>query len=946
MPADRPEFRPFVGWTASALALVVACGATGPAIALAPPGAGRQAVGRPTELPAEPADELVVTDPSELRGLLGGGTFDQRQRAMWRLWRQRAANHDAVSRASEDPDPEVSSRAGWILDRWRRGILPDTPPQVVRQLETTSVVNIVPQLLRLGLLSEARVALEEALGGGDEATLARAAVALQHQFPLLVARAADQHQLDELAELVDRLAINRDLLLCRNRLWQRLDKQPANRDRLRGQLDDSSAPPRLTAIVVACTQGRFAEAIRLAEQLDDPETLRLCLMLAGRWCRLAESQAELATSQPAGSPAGVRHWAYALIGAARCDDSPHLAEAVAALAEPVDDGVENDEAMSALRWQVLAMHGRMDEAAEIVRHDQPLVAADLLFAAGRAAEAMELVGLPVDRIDGSLSSLVVEARRAVQRGNASNLAAGASESLDRLLRTTRFLYQCGRRDAAWQLLEAAVQPWADGGEANPLPYYAKWSAMVVQRPDWLLRLIEIGAAGEMTSDDHRIIARLFDVERETVELLAEALSRLLAMERIELAEALFDFLAGDLPERFDAVGDHQRLFDLITTPPETARSRRGRFGARPELRLTSDMAELFDNHGQANLARRVRFMLASTGDQEAILTLAEKDLDDGRGRQAKEKFELVWQRLDDTYRGMTQEHGVAEHALAAMRAVLGRSIAQARLGDQEGAQEGWRLLDLMLCSPSPKLRYDFAEVLIDQGFEERAREVLQELVPWIAFGADEEIEFYRVAHRLSDLLLEHHPADSADYLDLGLVGPIESTAFRPLGYIRYPALVQRRKVVGAIRDDDLGGAQRHIERLLALNPIDIEFGENVIRQMRQAGWQDLADETIERIYQAGADHLQRFPTDVLTANNLAWVLALSDHRLDDALRLARTAVYFQPDSTVYRDTLAEVLYRQGRAAEAIAILQACLIDDPGEWHVHEQLQRFRGASGS
>jgi len=105
----------------------------------------------------------------------------------------------------------------------------------------------------------------------------------------------------------------------------------------------------------------------------------------------------------------------------------------------------------------------------------------------------------------------------------------------------------------------------------------------------------------------------------------------------------------------------------------------------------------------------------------------------------------------------------------------------------------------------------------------------------------------------------------------------------------------------------------------------------------------LASEVLERMYQAGEKHLQNFPFDVAMSNNLAWVLSLSDYRLDDALRISKNAVFYQPDSTIYRDTLAEVLFRLKRNDEAIAIEKACLLDDPADWHVHEQIQRFESA---
>ncbi|MEL7335824.1 MAG: hypothetical protein AAFN70_06400, partial [Planctomycetota bacterium] len=82
------------------------------------------------------------------------------------------------------------------------------------------------------------------------------------------------------------------------------------------------------------------------------------------------------------------------------------------------------------------------------------------------------------------------------------------------------------------------------------------------------------------------------------------------------------------------------------------------------------------------------------------------------------------------------------------------------------------------------------------------------------------------------------------------------------------------------------------------------------------------------------------PLDAATANNLAWVCALSDHELETVLEYSRTAVDQFPDSVIYRDTLAEVLFRLGRVREAILIEKGCLLDTPGDWHLHKQINRF------
>jgi hypothetical protein len=102
----------------------------------------------------------------------------------------------------------------------------------------------------------------------------------------------------------------------------------------------------------------------------------------------------------------------------------------------------------------------------------------------------------------------------------------------------------------------------------------------------------------------------------------------------------------------------------------------------------------------------------------------------------------------------------------------------------------------------------------------------------------------------------------------------------------------------------------------------------------------LAKSSLDRVLENGQTHLDAFPLDAGVSNNLAWVAAKSDRALPSALIWSRLAVDRFPDSTVYRDTLAEVLFHLDRPREALRIEQDCLLDDPGQWHLHEQIERF------
>ncbi len=108
-----------------------------------------------------------------------------------------------------------------------------------------------------------------------------------------------------------------------------------------------------------------------------------------------------------------------------------------------------------------------------------------------------------------------------------------------------------------------------------------------------------------------------------------------------------------------------------------------------------------------------------------------------------------------------------------------------------------------------------------------------------------------------------------------------------------------------------------------MDPIDIDFAERLLPKLREAAMEALADEALDQILDQGKLHMEMFPFDATVSNNLAWAAAMNKRRLDEALELSERAVYIEPDSAVYRDTLAEVLFLIGRVSEALSIEESC-----------------------
>src|SRR5439155_26810498 len=87
---------------------------------------------------------------------LGDDSFDVRQKATQFLWKTGRAAEPALRSALKTADPEVRARARSILERFKYGIYPDTPPHIVEVIQQFRAGDAaqkgaaVNQLLALG----------------------------------------------------------------------------------------------------------------------------------------------------------------------------------------------------------------------------------------------------------------------------------------------------------------------------------------------------------------------------------------------------------------------------------------------------------------------------------------------------------------------------------------------------------------------------------------------------------------------------------------------------------------------------------------------------------------------------------------------------------------------------------------------------------------------------
>lgn len=898
--------------------------------------AADRAAGRDTDDPRRAPGEGEGESAETALERLSERDYSTRQHATLQLWRERDASREAVQKAARHDDPEVAARAQWILRQWRRGVLPGTSRDVMRLLGQSESPSSIVRLLEAGRFAAAVAAVEELAGTAQrDAAQQHLAAALQRRFPLYAISAVERDALDDLLRLVDLVATTEALAMCRLELMRQMGIEVDSADVLPSAAETWTARERLRGTITALVLlGRTEEAIQRARSAGDAELLRRCRAWDGRWEAIADTAASQARQAKGGSLEEATGWSRALAAADRC-------EAVAIRREAVDHLTSKKAAAGTtalnIRWRSLALHGEFDAALEILHASSPDEAAVVAMAAARPERAFQWLRYPLAEMGQQLDGWI---EHALQRQSASDENA-PTEEVTRLLALMRCLLSVGRESEAWTIADRLSRTSVKVGRLG-LREYVLSTLTVTSRKDWVAELaVQPGESSISTASQQSLGRTLPDADITALKILLEAFKELApeASFRQRLS-SVAELIRGEIPPGFDPETDFERLYQQLLQEGSGQFERvGGRMVFRPRMKLNLNIARLFLRHGQVELGQRCLEQLKMRGSMEAAFLLARAELETGRSETADEMFQEIWRRVDEKGKRLRGLAVGASDVEIAVKALAGSCSAAERRGDRERAEELRRRLRLVLCSPSTQLRNAVASHLAEQGEVELARTIYEALLPIAALG--ELSEFYDIAGDYATLMHDQgYAAEAARWLDLAVSETMASRSFPALAYVTLPKFVMRWALEAAIERGDADEAQQHTRRILALDPLDIDFAERLLPMMREAGMEQLADATLDRVLDRGLVHAESFPLDATTCNNLAWVAAINGRRLDDALMLSERAVWVEPESAIYRDTLAEILFRLGRRKEALRIEQACLLDDPSQWHLHEQIERF------
>ena len=895
----------------------------------------------PPEMEEQPSLEL-----EKVEEYFSSPIFADRQRAMQFIWGNPRRSAVAVQRAALSGDPEVAGRAKWILEGWQRGNLhasglwggnPDSAGSKLGELLAEARFDALMFVLEVTTDEQRLIQVRKEM---EALILSR--------FSIYVQAALQHKKLLDFANLIGVIAETREMALCRLQLLQLVDADVETH----GLLPQSSKSwtPQLrneTEVLLLYQCGRANEAIERARQLENRNPLQVCQILDSRWKEMSLDALSIVEDVEAGSKDAVRAWSRVLTAAERDGNDELRDRAIDHLTRVVRD---EEEDVSSIRWKSLAMHGQLAAAFQILDPLKPHLSAEVALASSQPGHAFGVLGYPLESVDSQYSMWVQQVLKAIMDSRNLNrpMAATAATQFDRLVQLVCSLDAIGHDQVAFDIAKLLCHGQVPG-RTGDLRSYLMFRISSSSRRDWSEELLFGGGKPRWGSTERsRLADSLSECDAVTLGLLYDAVKYLrpTATLREQISWVC-------------QIARVQKPSDLEATEvlAETLRNILARLdrlpaNARASYPFSTNLHALMLLHGQYELASAYVRRFVNEGDVEAMLCLAEEELAMGSMSEATNLFSRIEQlAMAVPAKGASRrlEKRLLEEDFLAVKTLVGRWIIAKRVGDTDLELDLRGKLEAVACTPLLRFRLQFADYLRDKGENSFAIRIYQALLPLAALSVDGQgnaysaVTLYDVARKWVALIHEEKPAHAARLFDVAVLGMIDSSGYRASAYVTLPLLIQEWALDAAIRGNDRDQVTQCLNRILELDPLDISFAEERLPQMREAGMVQLADSTLDSIMDAGMEYARRFSLDAMTCNNVAWVAAKNERRLQDALKLATFAVRAEPESTTYRDTLAEVLFLLGRTEEALQIEKACLLDDPGQWHLHEQIEKYTEA---
>jgi tetratricopeptide (TPR) repeat protein len=824
---------------------------------------------------------------------LGATDFQTRQRASAFLWSAGRAAEAAVRQALASKDLEVVRRARELNDKFKWGIYPDTPPDLVELI----------RLYRGGDDAGKRQAVDRLMDHGAGGLVAVMKIASAEEEPgrrLLLRRQVGR----------ETARTGADLLAARNfaelerflELALAVETEDAFRNYaaywlFRGRLDEKIADVqkrfdhsggKQAAELLAYldwAKGDQDGARRAAEKTGKPDLLRGILVEQGRWAEVL--------AQHRGA------------GATRSSDLEYLGflatyQRLAGDAKGLEDTLGKIHTSAAGAWQsgdVWAMakpfflNDRPREGIEaLLEHKELDAAFDLLCAQLRFREAFALADKA--RAEKSSRTLAIDIQRA------------------------RLLWGLGEQDAAKKLFTDVAEQIKDAKDFHL--HFSLIEAMT--RVGW--KDAAYAHCGRLLAR-HRdgILTRgfwhcLFPKNSREAQLWWKVL-------RQKFSQELMPATLGRLERLLDGKYPAEELDALLD---KTDRSSLHLNRVEMEEWLAA-LAEAYEAAGRDTRARGyLNVAIELQHSPEAFVRLGDFLARKQQWADAADRYGDAW---DKNRRDPLP--------------LYLRGWALARSGQKA---EGQKLMDLAHGLPlaNESARAQFASALAGHGLAEAAQReyglILRTGPVDSQAGNRARRQLARSAHAKRDFMR------AAALDERAMIECLRADLMfeKKEAFLAVPHLIHRFRAQGFVSAGRFQEADREIQRALAALPAEIELVIALVPELEKHGHPKEAAELFARVTTVYEQLCKDYPRSSWAHNSLAWMSARCHRQLDQALQHAQQAADLAPGTAGILDTLAEVHFQRGEKDKAREIMQRCIALEGKTAYFRKQLARFEAGN--
>jgi predicted Zn-dependent protease len=822
---------------------------------------------------------------------LGDDRFAVRQKASAFLWAAGKAAEPALLDALHESPLEVVRRAQSILEKFKWGIFPDTPKEVLALIEQYRASEreqkwvVLKQLFQKGPKGLEVVA--RLINATDNAeTRQRLAVALEPEIVRAVPALVLEEQFDTLEQLLE------VGLVCSGSVESDMSQRNyAAFLFLRGRLDEKITYFRKraerpggerTANLLTYLYRAKGDAVNLrwaAEKSGQPKLLRLVLHELGAWSELAAMCEKLPETEVI---PGYRAAYYRLAG--RAADMEKSLRGIRREAEALPEGD------GSIWWYAkpLFFNGRPQEAiALLLRGHNFHMAFDILCAQLKYQEAFELANKNRDKKEHFYA---LEGRRAA------------------------VLLELGEKEEAKRIVAKLVPKLNEANEGYEFQGVVEAEQRLGMHEQALTHLAFLLERRKKNSSAMlwKALRILFPRHEHEVDywwlLLRDRRPR---EEAVVTLRRLREFLDGKL--------SREELTTLVREAQLVVSA-----GATDWLYQLGEFAKTCEALGRDDLALEcLETWTRGRSELDAWTHLGEFL---GKRKQ--------WHKAADCFKRASE----FEPDRPDLWYLRGRALVQT--GKEK---EGKRLMEAARWVPlgNGAKRYWLAKTLKKLG-EERASYREWELI-WKTGNDDDFYVRYSLHYSCYDEADRKEYLRAAAFEERGRFGIMQHGTFYMndnTAYMTGPHHFHRWRVRGLLAAGRIDEALAEIRTCLTFLPGDIHLPIRVVPELVKRGRKMEADDLFQKVLAVYEPLCAAYPRSTLFHDRLARLSAGCRRQLDKALTHACKAVELAPKHARYLDTLAEVHFQRGNAAEALRWNARCIELEPHNQFFQKQKQRF------